>query len=43
VVDTQPVDTKVTVMVYVPGPKVDIVACPLAVVVTATAADPFIE
>ncbi len=41
--DTQPVDTNVTVMVYVPEPKVDIVACPLAVVVTATAAELFNE
>lgn len=39
----QPVDTNVTVMVYVPEPKVDIVACPLAVVVTATAAELFNE
>ena len=39
----QPVDTKVTVIVYVPEPKVDIVACPLAVVVTATAAALFNE
>ena len=43
VVETQPVDTKVTVIVYVPEPKVDIVACPLPFVVTDTAADPFNE
>ena len=43
VAETQPVDTKVTVKVYVPAPKVDIVACPLAVVVTATAAELFNE
>ena len=43
VVETQPVDTKVTVKVYVPEPKDDIVAWPLAVAVTATAADPFNE
>ena len=43
VVETQPVDTNVTVKVYVPAPKVDIVACPLAVVVTATAAALFNE
>ena len=41
--DTQPVDTNVTVMVYVPEPKVDIVACPLPFVVNDTAADPFNE
>ena len=39
----QPVDTNVTVMVYVPEPKDDIVACPLAVAVTATAAALFNE
>ena len=43
VVETQPVETKVTVKLYVPAPKVDIVACPLAVVVTATAAALFNE
>ena len=43
VAETQPVDTKVTVKVYVPEPKLDIVACPLALVVTATAAAPFNE
>ena len=43
VVETQPVDTKVTVKVYVPEPKDDIVACPLAVAVTATAAALFNE
>ena len=43
VAETQPVDTKVTVKVYVPAPKLDIVACPLAVVVTATAAALFNE
>jgi|Laugrefabdmm15dn_1035133.scaffolds.fasta_scaffold90845_1 hypothetical protein len=43
VAETQPVDTKVTVKVYVPAPKLDIVACPLALVVTATAAAPFNE
>ena len=43
VAETQPVDTKVNVKVYVPAPKLDIVACPLAVVVTATAAAPFNE
>ena len=41
--DTQPVDANVTVTVKVPDPKLDIVACPLAVVVTATAAAPFNE
>ena len=43
VAEIQPVDTNVTVRVYVPDPKLDIVACPLAVVVTATAAAPFNE
>ena len=36
-------DTNVTVRVYVPEPKVDIVDCPLPFVVTDTAADPFNE
>jgi hypothetical protein len=43
VAEIQPVETNVTVRVYVPAPKLDIVACPLAVVVTATAAAPFNE
>jgi len=43
VAEIQPVDTKVTVRLYVPDPKLDIVACPLALVVNATAAAPFNE
>ena len=43
VAEIQPVDTNVTVSVYVPAPKLDIVACPLALLVTATADAPFNE
>jgi hypothetical protein len=43
VAEIPPVETIVTVRVYVPAPKLDIVACPLALVVNATAAAPFNE